>query len=113
MGSGRSARKRSRSSTSLYGIGADLSAHLGSKEKPGHNRIVWLISENFGVICGNGGGGNRTRVRERSARESTYLSGSSLSRAPAERNLQASIVRSAFSFASRCRAGGLRLSCIR
>jgi len=58
-----------------------------------------------------GGGGNRTRVRKRSARESTYLSGSDLSRAPAWRNLQASRGTSPLSFASRCRAGGLRLSC--
>src|SRR5262245_56135206 len=102
MGSGASARKRSRSSNSLYGIGADVSAHLRSKETPGHNRIVLLISEILVFLpafdgelrrliqnilesdsCKGGGGGNRTRVRERSARESTYLSGSSLSRAPA------------------------------
>jgi len=30
----------------------------------------------------NGGGGNRTRVRKRSVGESTYLSGSDLSRTP-------------------------------
>src|SRR5262245_52053742 len=78
MGSGASARKRSRSSNSLYGIGADVSAHLRSKEAPGHNRIVWLMSEISAFSpsfdgelrrliqnilesdsCKGGGGGNR------------------------------------------------------
>ena len=36
------------------------------------------------LLIGDGGGGNRTRVRKRSAGESTYLSGSDLSRALAK-----------------------------
>ena len=62
------------------------------------------VSSVIRVTCDYGGGGNRTRVRIRSTEESTCLSGSYLSHAPARRPLQPDQNTSPLNFASRRRA---------